>query len=310
MNNRIHRYTPLHRQRQLASYNSLDCSNIQTLHLYKTESSMDGVQDMPYQDLGNLPPMLHLEQLVISVLKQGGAAGAPSTARDNNDEFYRTIGQFVLAHPGKLSRLKLFVSKDILPSSLAGLIPALERVTWFELSCGRCGRLDHMSWIPILYDLADLVGECHSLQRFSCHTTFAYHHIQALCHLLSRFPRLKHVQFLSVHEDQYQSNKTSVYTAVLNMVLASTSIEVIDGCWHRISDATQQAVIAVECRNNRIRNRIRAFHENGIFTDPLLPSSIWTLILHKYSDEEQPDAIYYLLQQMHDEIIPNDNTSR
>jgi hypothetical protein len=312
MNTRT-QHTPLFRQRQLASYNSMaEWTHIQTLHLYKTESPLDGVQDMPYQYLKNLPPMVHLEQVVISVLGGAGSAAGSAAATgsgvlDNyNDEFYHSVGEFVASHPGTLSRLKLFASKDSLPTSLSGLVPALERVSWFELSCGSCGRLDHMSWIPILYDLADLVGNCHSLQRFSCHTTNAsQRYKEAICHLSSRFPRLKHVQFLSITQ-QYRRSKTSVFAPIRNMVRASTSIEVIDG-WQRSINAQLQeeleAVIAMECRTNRIQNCIHCFHENGVLTASL-PSSLWPLILHKHSAEMQPDVSFYLLQQVHAAIIP------
>ena len=277
------RHTTLHRQRQIAK--SLECSHIETLHLYKTDKCLDGIQDLDCQYLEILPPILNLKQLVISVLDHG-----------DNEEFYRAVGAFVAAHPGTVERLKLFLPREAFPSSLAGLVPALLRLTWLELFCGDKRHPYDANWVPILYDLSDLVGDCDSLRQFSCHMTFTNSHMHAMCHLASRFPSLKRVQLLG----KTRQDKTSVSASILDMVHTSQSIEAIDG-W-TFGNETQKAAIGAKFRKNRIQNCMKCVRDNGVLADRI-PTNLWPLILHKYSDEVEPDMKFYLLQEMHVAII-------
>jgi hypothetical protein len=184
------------------------------------------------------------------------------------------------------------LSREAFPSSLAGLVPALLRLTSFELFA--CDKRDayKRNWIAVLNDLSDLVGDCDSLRQFSCHMTFANSHIHAMCHLASRFPSLKRVQFLGTT----RQDKTRVSASILDMVRTSQSIEAVDG-WP-FCNKRQNAAFRAKCRTNRIQNFWKFCRDNGVLTDRI-PTSLWPLILHKYSDEVQPDIIFYLLQEMH-----------
>ena len=148
-----------------------------------------------------------------------------------NEEFYRAVGSFVAARSGILECLKPFLSREAFPPSLAGLVPALLRLTTsFELFACDKG--------------SDLVGDCDSLRQFSCHTAFANSHVRAMCHLASCFPSLQRVQFLGTT----CQNKTRVSASILDMVRTSQSIEAVDG-WP-FCDESQNAAIRAKSRIN------------------------------------------------------------
>ena len=287
--NARNRNTPLHRQQQIA--NSLVCEHIETLHLYRTESHEPGMQDLHYQYLETLQPsMLNLKKLVISVLDNG-----------ENEEFYIAVGAFVAALPRNLQQLKLFLSPASQRCSMVGFVPALQRSTWFELFC--CKDLSSCTAgdIDILYDLSFLVGDCYALQQFSCHTNFIIWHLQAVCYLASSFPSLKRVQFLVGSRISHYAYDPSTFRFILDMVHTSDSIEAVDGL-ESLAGRSNPA-FKDKCRKNRIQNCIKCIHHSGVLTVPI-PTWVWPLILHKYSCKADPDALFYLLQQMHAAIIP------
>lgn len=276
----------LRRQRQFAS--SLECSRIETLHLHKTNLRTK-LRKIPYQYLEILLPMLNLKRLKLFILEHA----------DDDEEFYHVVGAFVAAQPGTLEHLTLWLTPPSRPSSLAGLVPAMLRLTRFEITC-------NTSWDAVLHDLSDLVGDCDSVQNFFCHMKNCNTPFPAICQLASRFPSLKRVQFLRATRASFVEHvMQEVASAILDMVNTSKSIEVVDG-WPFCNE-TQKTAIRAKCCTNRSQNFWKFCRDNGVLTNRM-PTSVWPLILHKYSAEVKPDIIFYLLQEMHATIISTQST--